>query len=267
MQSEILIYSQPPASTGSLQPSLKQAFNGDGLALRPVNAADIKAGALRSDHAKLFVLPGIVGEVSAYTDQLRPDALKEIRDFVERGQVMLTICAGTYFISRKTVYDPPWGHPRGRLSAAPLFNAVARGPVAPHGRQPHPSSRFSDVTVVPVSYKTLDGQWKEGGVCYGNGAALYPDNDRCPDTEILARYRQAAGTPVAMLRHRLGKGAIYMSGILPEIAYQKIRINSPGFQSVRTLMDDLKPHEAERQQLWDGLVTRIRRDLRLNGGP
>lgn len=261
MPRNILLYADEKTATGSLGEALRQEFHGEGDRLIRVRADDLRQGILRDRQSRLFVLPGITGEVSPYTEQLDRAILKELRDFISlKPNVMLTLCAGTYFVSRQTVYDTGHAPLRGKMSLAPFFNGLAKGPVAPYGRPADTHSAFGDVVVVPVRFKNGGGQWEEAKACYGNGPALYPDNPADTGIEIMARYADIEGQPAALLRQSFGRGAVYMSCILPEIGYTYI---APRWQmeNARTLMEDLKPHEPGRKKLWNTLITRIKQDL------
>lgn len=259
MRHDILVYSDTGTATGSLIPSLSDSFSKRHFNIRRITAQDIADGALRQPQARIFVLPGITGDISPYTDQMRENALSEIHDFVRRGpNVLMTICAGSYFISRQTVYSPPWSQPRGRHSAAPLFNGVAAGPVPGYARPSGPDCRFDDVITVPVTYQEQDGTWSAARVCYGNGPAFFPDT---PDVDILARYGGVPGEPPAILRRSFGAGHVYLCGILPDIAYQHVTPLQQ-HESARRLMNELKPEEAGRKKLWTSLTNRIKQDLK-----
>src|SRR5688500_8828021 len=109
MPHDILVYSQYPASTGSLMPSLREVFPAAAYNLHHVYQTDIKNGILHQPDSRLLVLPGITGEQSGYTAQLDKAALDDIHHFIStRNNVLLTICAGTYFVCRETLYDPHW---------------------------------------------------------------------------------------------------------------------------------------------------------------
>lgn len=261
MPRDILLYSEHPASTGSLIFSLRSAFPAADYNLRQIYQADIRGGILRQPDSRLLILPGIIGEDSHYTTQLDKAALDDIHDFVStKNNVLLTICAGTYFSCRETLYDPPWGNRKTQYSLRPLFNALAHGPVQPHGVKATPESHFSDVSVVPIRFKTPDGRWLKTGICYGNGPGIYPDTPGHPDTETLAVYDDVDGHPAALIRQRVGEGAVYLSSILPEIGWQDIRPH-PGLEHITALMNDLKQHEAGQQALWRSLTNRIKQDL------
>lgn len=241
--------------------ALKKSFSADKFNLMTVRGGDIRNGILREPDSRLFVLPGIVGEISPYTAQLEAAALKEIHDFVAlKPNVMLTVCAGTYFVSRETIYDTGRMPPRGKISLTPFFNGVAKGPVSTYGRPADTMSDFDDVVIVPVRFKNAQGQWENTQTCYGNGPALYPDDCNDATIDIMARYADVAGNPAALLRQSFGRGAVYMSCILPEIGYQYI-VPRLELSNARALMNDLKPHEKGRQKLWNTLTTRIKQDL------
>lgn len=263
MPHKILVYADDKAAIGSIITSLQDSFNRKEFRIEKIKAADIRNGALRDPKAQIFILPGIVGDVSPYSSQLGQTELAEIHGFLKsKPNVMLTICAGSYFVSRETVYTPPWSAPRGRKSLAPLFNGAARGPVADYARASTPESRFDDVVVVPVNFKKADGSWEKTKICYGNGPALYPDDEKDPAVEVLATFADSPGQPAALLRQSTGQGALYMSCVLPEISYQHIA-PARGLKSARQLMKDLKPYEAGRNCLWNTLITRMKQDLKL----
>lgn len=261
MPHDILVYSEFPASIGSLLPSLQSAFPKADYTIKTINSADIKNGILSQPQSRLLVLPGVSGESSRYTAQIDKTALDNIHDFVTaRQNVLLSICAGTYFICRETIYAPAWGPTKTKQSLRPLFNASARGPVVPHGIKPDPQQGLSDVEIVPIRFKDQNGSWRKTGICYGNGPGLYPDTPNHPDTEILAVYDRCPDMSAALIRHRTGAGAIYLSSILPEIGYHNINPQS-GLTHAITLMNALQPHEMGRRALWQDLTNRIKKDL------
>ena len=262
MLRNIFVYADTMTATGSLIPSLQQAFDAAEYTIHRITGKDVANGVLRKTPSGIFILPGIIGEISPYSDQLPLSSLHEISDFVGRNNnVMMTLCAGSYFISRQTVYVPDHGAAKGRHSLAPMFNGVARGPVPGYGRASTDNCRFDDVIAVPVRFKDEHGTWDSAKICYGNGPALYPDDAGHPDVEILARFADIPGEPVAILRQSFGAGSIYMSCVVPDIAYQHIEAER-GHESARQLMNELKEHEPGRQKLWTTLTNRMKQDLK-----
>ncbi len=262
MRHDILLYSDEGTATGSLLPSLSDAFDQSKFNIRRIGAADITDGVLRAPQSRILVLPGITGDVSPYTAQIPRPALMEIYGFLHKGpNVLLTLCAGSYFISRQTIYTPPWSKPRGRHSIAPIFHGIAKGPVAGYARKSTIDDRFQDVICIPVEYKGEDNTWIETRSCYGNGPAFYPDPENSQDIEIISRYAGVTDRPAAILRHLFGAGTVYLCGIVPDIAYQHIRSTPLQSTYAQRLMEDLKPHEPGRKKLWTMLTNRIKQDL------
>src|ERR1700743_2604007 len=125
----IIVYDDPRAMTAAsgLIARLKESFPGykvDGLP----TAAFLRA--LDNDGGAIAVIPGISGDDCRYTYLLGGEAgHKKLQNYVERGGVLLTVCAVSYFITRKTEWVPHWGPAKERTNVRALFNAVARGPV------------------------------------------------------------------------------------------------------------------------------------------
>jgi glutamine amidotransferase-like uncharacterized protein len=260
MRHDILIYNDEKTAIGSLVPSLSNSFNTDQFNLIRIKAKDIRNGVLDRPQSRFLILPGIIGDVSPYTDQLGNGEMNHVADFLRRGNVMLAKCAGAAFVSKSTIFTPHYAPARSRTAVTPLFNGVARVPVGSYGRECSPESSFSDVLVVPVRYKDIKGSWHETGICYGNGPALYTEDPNDPSVEILGRYTNIPGEPAAIIRQKVGAGTVYLSCVLADIGYQYIE-PQPNLQNAIQLMSDLKPYEAGRKALWDDLTTRIKNDL------
>lgn len=257
----VLVYSDQTAqtATGQLLPQIRAAFP-DRLVLT-ADTATLTA-AIRQGSAAAIVLPGICGENCSYYDLLGGDAgQRRLEEFVARGGLLVTVCAGSYLVARKTEYVPPWGPAKERLNVAPLFNAVARGPVA-DGARPDGPGWYEDCSVVPVSYRDTDGSWRQTAMAYGNGPALYPDAANI-DIEVLARYDSTPGQPPAAAWLTHGDGAVLWLGILPYMGYEPVG-REESVRKIRDLMERLQPHEAERQHFWDILMQRAENHLRLH---
>ncbi|QQG37181.1 MAG: hypothetical protein HYS17_05310 [Micavibrio aeruginosavorus] len=245
------VYSERPANTESVIPPLKDIFKGTGINVCVFDSGDLRNGILREPDTVGFSLPGIIGEVSGYTDQIGEAGLQEMSAAIRPGRIMLAVCAGAYFPHRQTIYDPQWGPKRNRAPLNHLIKGVARGPVADMGGQYDPSLWPSDLSLCDVWYKTagstrLDSTWQRASIAYGNGPAFYPDNPHDPNLEPLAFYAAVPGKPLAAASLQHGAGKILMLGVLPHIGYRDIP-QLEGFAKVRQLMEDLKAHEAPRQ--------------------
>ncbi len=254
----IVVYNDLNARTSisGLFPFLEKSFPH-----LPVETADTASFLdCLKDHDIMAVIPGIYGEECRYYDLFGGDrGMKAIEDFVQKGGLLMTLCAGSYLVANKTEYMPPWGPSKERVNASPLFNAVAIGPLAGLAQKPEKDLWYSDCSVVSVSYKKPDGRWEKTGIAYGNGPALIP-HTQPPDFETLACYDEIPGRPVAAAWQTRGQGAVMWLGVLPYIQYQPAERTSK-IEALRQLMENLMPHETGRHEFWNSLVGRIEKHL------
>lgn len=258
------VYCERPANIESVIPPLKEIFRGTAVEVTTFDSQDLKNGLLRQPDVVGFSLPGIIGEVSQYTAQIGETGLQEMATSIREGRIMLAICAGAYFPHRETVYDPSWGTKRGRTPLNHFIKGVARGPVADMGGQYDPSLWPSDLSLCEVWYKSHSAgkqqTWTRTAVAYGNGPAFYPDNPQDPDLEPLAFYAAVPGKPLAAAVQKLGQGKVLMLGVLPHIGYLEIP-ETKGLAEIRQLMEDLKTHEAGRQDFQRVVGQRLREHI------
>lgn len=216
--------------------------------------------ALGENRAAVAVIPGIWSEDSQYFDLMGgAEGQRTLQNFVTGGGVLLTVCAGSYLVSRKTEYTPPWGKRRERENIGALFNATARGPLQGLGMRPDGDEWYDGVHAVPVTFKAADGTWKETKVAYGNGPALFP-HDKNNDYEVLARYSGLPDAPIAAAWQDIGDGAALWLGVLPHIGWQAVD-DHPSLKKIHKLMAELKPHESARKEFWNGMMGKIRNHL------
>jgi glutamine amidotransferase-like uncharacterized protein len=254
---DIIIYDDPRAQTSisCLPETLRETFPGQPV--RVYNNDNFIA-ALEKDKAAIAVMPGIWSETSRYYDLLGgEEGQRRLGRFVENGGILIAICAAAYLISRHTEYTPPWGPAKAQFNPAPLFNAVARGPLQGLGEAPGGREWYENVHAAPVAFKMADGPWQETCLAYGNGPALYPDSGHERGHEVLARYSSIPGRPAAAAWRNMGHGAILWLGILPHIGWQPVNDHA-SLKKVRKLMDELEPHEDARRAFWNLLAARIK---------
>lgn len=259
------VYSERPANTESVITPLKEIFRGTNIRVTEFDSRDLRHGILRAKDTVGFCLPGIIGETSGYSDQLGEDGLREMSRAVKQGRAMLAVCAGAYFISRETIYSPPWGPRKSRAPVHHLFSSSARGPVENQGGLYDPSCWPSDLSLAQVWYKSAaephgKAHWKQAAIAYGNGPALYLDNPQDPAIEPLAYYRNMPQRPLAAACARHGEGRIVLLGALPHIGYREIA-PYPGLERVRRLLEDMKPHEPAREDFMQTVADRIRAQI------
>lgn len=255
----IVIYDDPRAQTSisCLPQILSESFPD-----RKIYTAltDSFMRAVGENRAAIAVIPGIWSEDSKYYDLMGgAEGQRKLKEFVENGGILMTVCAGSYLVSRRTEYTPPWGKMRERDNPSALFNAIARGPLQGLSMRPDGDEWYDGVHAVPVNFKADDGTWKDAHIAYGNGPALFPDESdhRC---EVLARYSGLPGAPIAAAWKEKGAGAALWLGVLPHIGWQPVGDHA-SVKKVRRLMDELKPHETARKEFWDGMMDRVRSRL------
>lgn len=232
-----LVYNERPANLESTLPLLVDLFRDTDISVREFNSIDLKNGILTHRDTAGFCLPGIVGEVSGYTDQIGEFGLRQMSDAVSQGRFMLAICAGAYFVSRETVYRPNWGPEKTRSPASAIFNASAQGPVAQHG------SEFG-LSLPSVRYKSSGGDWRTTKIAYGNGPAFY--SYATEGVEPLAYFGETEGEPLAAASVKHGEGKIVLLGVLPQIGWREVRPDK-GFEQIRNFVDRMKAYEDDRK--------------------
>ncbi len=259
------VYSERPANTESVIPPLQNIFRGTDIQVIEFNSADLRNGILREKDTVGFSLPGIIGEVSSYTDQIGETGLREMSEAIHEGRIMLAICAGAYFIARQTIYEPSWGPKKSRAPINHIFKAVAHGPVADMGGRYNPEFWPSDLSLAQVWYKTTDRpfdkeHWKHTSVAYGNGPSFYLDDPQDPALEPLAFYSHVPNMPIAAASLQHGEGKVLLLGALPHIGYREVAPH-PGTENIRNLLNDMKMHEPKRQEFMDSVATRLRSQI------
>lgn len=254
-KSTFLVYNERPAATGSLLPALQNSFKNHAIHIKNTDSSTLKHN-LESP-ALAFILPGIIGADSPYPDQLTPDIVDTLHRKIENGMVGIFICAGAAFFSRETQYNPPWGNPKARKQLQPLFNGLAKGPVAHLAKLP--DDDIGDVTLAPVTYELPDGTPRTASIYYGNGTYFLPDDENDRSVKIVARLDSVEGTPPAIIRVQKGKGFCYFMAVHPEIGplalSQDVTINDQ--TGLQKLENALQKHEPGRRELWGMIMQDI----------
>jgi len=250
---KLVVYTGPQVSTSNLLPRLKESFRG--AAIHPTGPADLLKPETLDHNTLAFFLPGIIGEDSPYSKELGMNGNAAIRKYVEEGGVFVGICAGAYYACRDITYAPPWR--KEAKSAKPgldLFNALASGPLPALARKGD-EFWFSDCRVANVTYRDEKGAARIAGIAYGNGPALIPYEE--DDLEIIARYDDEPGRPIAIAAKKIGKGLAIFVGVLPYIGYDAT-VAASSFPALQELSGALRPHEEGRAALWNIIVSRIK---------
>ena len=238
---KIAVFSGDNVATSDLTTRLRESFLG--AAIGKIHADSLADPQTLNDNTLAFILPGVNSDNSPYNDQLGAEGNTIIR--------RLTACTALLY---DVLYAPPWLEtPKARKPGLDFFNGLARGPLPGRAHKEHLIYRFRDCNVTAVSY--ADGN-KKAGIAYGNGPAFYP-HDTASDLEIIARYEDSPDRPIAIAARPVGKGLAIFVGVLPYIGYN----HEPGLLTppvIRRLINDLRPHEQARRELWDMIVSKIK---------
>ena len=257
MLESIAVYKSHKTSSAELIARLRESF--PEYRIIEVTPDDIKKKNLLCGDIIAFFLPGIIDEDSPYLDELGAEGNAKIKSYVEDGGVYVGVCAGAYYACTNIVYDPPWREkPKTSRPGLNFFNALARGPVPRYGIHDAIPSWFSDCTVTPVLYRDNKGQQRKITLAYGNGPALYPESAEEFNLDIIARYADTEGYPIAAASKKTGRGLAIFTGVLQHLRYEKIG-SGQNLDRLRILMSQLEPHESDRLDFWNNLVFKIKR--------
>lgn len=215
-----------------------------------VTAAQLHDGSATDHDTIAFVLPGIEGEDSLYPAHINERGNGIIRRYVHQGGVFMGLCAGGYYAASKIEYAPEWGPYKERLSGIlGLFNGLARGPVPGLGIAPTDET-YKGCTTTPI----VDEDGIRSEIFYSSGPAF----SSVPEGSIvLARY-DTKDRPIAAFAARAGRGAIILSGVLPQYSPHPTWKMPPENPTVYDrLCARIKPYEAQRRKLWRSMVREV----------
>jgi glutamine amidotransferase-like uncharacterized protein len=259
MRDKISIYGQFPAEHGVIRLSLAESFNTRSMPIRSVQATDIFDGsALGPD--TVLVLPG-APHGDGYRAQLGGDGFARIKEHVQDGGGLLLICASTYLASKTYSYDRDDGTTAQFVSDFALLDAHAHGPIpelSDPGKRWGGTLARHDVAMLNVF--CLEGVEHEVGVCYSKGPRLHVSPDETCD--IIARFRDIAGQPPAIVGKTIGKGYAVFSSVSLDVSgsqmKDRIRPVNAQLADAKRFAEALAELERSRNHLWDGVWTKLK---------
>jgi glutamine amidotransferase-like uncharacterized protein len=176
----------------------------------------------------IIVLPEIKGEESFYSRHIPIETRNRIKSQVENGSMLVSFCAGAYWMAEQITYHPPKGITKMR-DGVHVFNAAAIkafGPVSGYWRSSNGKEDLGGCIPVPLRVNTVDGTQNET-VWHGNGPAFYPLKNKLPENiEILAEYSDVEEYPIAAFALRHGQGQYLASGPLAHYHRAPVRPNN-----------------------------------------
>lgn len=229
MNKTILIYNDSHSKTCSaeLTRSLAKTFRNYAVGIVSTDRHNFDKNITELSPA-IIIIPEIKGEESFYSRHISKQTQQHIKDHVKNGALLVSFCAGAYWMCEKITYNPPHGPTKIR-EGHDVFNAVSMmsyGPLPGHGRPSNNTEDFGGCLPIKIIVNTVNGP-KTETVWYGNGPAFYPIKNKLPDhIEVIARYAHSEGTPIAACGFPSGNGGFILSGPLAHYSLQPINKNN-----------------------------------------
>ncbi len=198
----------------------------------------------------LFILTG--GTASEYDVHLK-EKVEAIKAFVKQGGFFLSICGGSYFASKRTVYQLTTQETLAKERSLSLFEGTARGPLIP--------SNTDDISfhhgAVRVKWRKTDTTVP---VLISGGGAFVPDGTD-PNYEILVSYHDRLipkGLSAAVVKSYVGQGRAILSSL--HLGYHASDIDVSVYEKYfpdhnwQQIHNDLQGTEALRVQYFANLI-------------
>jgi glutamine amidotransferase-like uncharacterized protein len=261
---KILILAEGSVTMGSLIASLKKEFNEKSYEIKPVRGKEMLDGKLLNKDVHAVIFPGVQDSHNSYRHALTPALCQEIKKYIHDGGTFLGLCAGAYLSTEKFFYhDKKNGKTKKVYSPLPLFEGTAYGPI------PEYTPAFDDFddpvannfVVKLVFNQAASNGAKYGASCYSLGPYIKLDPSKTKESEyqIIARYKDIPGNPIAIVKREIGKGQAIFCGVVPEISISDMpdinrhmkKILKPAAQK---FVKDLRHNEHGRKQTWQILM-------------
>lgn len=257
----IIVYQDQMASTHALIYLLEERYKDHDVEVIQANGQDVRAHKYPNDDTVAFFLPGTPSGSSAYREQMQQDGFDYLKERVKKGMHFFGICAGAYLAAEDFSYKfLQTGEHRKVHSPLGIMEGRADGPII---EMVH-ADRFkehSGMSAVSIEFNTLAGDMDETYVFYSTGPELKVSDTAKGHYEVLARFNEAAGAPVAALRRHDFGGTINLSSFPFEFGDEEYvdyidqgRILPKSFYEE---MDKLKPHQPARLRFCDVFLSPI----------
>lgn len=199
---------------------------------------------------KLLIMPG--GRDIPYMQKLAGKGNERIHSFVTNGGSYLGICAGAYYGAQRICFDK--GQPLQVCQERELafFPCLAKGPAFGPGTFAYNSEKGSRAALIEYSSKTLSVQTR----IFYNGGCYFVGAENHKNVEVLARYKELADTPAAIVCCSVGKGKAVLSGLHFEQGSNDLLANNP-FHNM--LLPALTEAESDRNKLFDDILLHLLR--------
>lgn len=224
---KILIYNDKGCSASSVE-SIFLALHQEGVQKKYkvdfINQNQLSEAAWM-DETALLIFPG--GLDKAYHQALTGKPNSQIRCYVESGGAYLGICAGGYYGSASIEFER--GNPLEIIEKRELafFPGIAAGPAYGLGQFCYRSAKEAKIAALELTSQ-------EKAAAYYYGGCYFADAEKYSNTAVIARYREVASQPAAVIHCTIGKGRAVLCGVHPEYSSQFMNpLVSPLFPALR----------------------------------
>lgn len=194
------------------------------------------------ENTSILIIPG--GRDIPYFELLKGVGCKKIYNYVSNGGKYIGICAGAYFACNFIEFEK--GTPNEVLSYRDLnfFYGKAVGSIYPNYT---PTANYG-AYAVPIEF--YDNFCKNIKIYFNGGCTFkyFDDTFLTNETNIkvIARYEEIKCKPPAIIKIKIGKGIVILSGVHFEISHSML-VNTK-------IINDLIPFENERIELFNKLI-------------
>jgi glutamine amidotransferase-like uncharacterized protein len=226
---DIFLYQDYVHSTAAIWSALCEMYGH--TRVRQINANDIKAGVL-DENTKAFIMPG--GATRYVNAQLGKEGNQLIKNYIEKGGTYIGICAGAYYACARTEWD---------TGAQKIFtdndlafcDCVARGPI---------SSLVNKQKNFPtaITHIRFDNGTTQKNLYWGGPVFEFRSKEAESKVEVLARYEDVDGKPIAAFTGRYGSGRYILTSVHLEVDtaqlhLMKMNVIDNRFEDIASLTD------------------------------
>jgi glutamine amidotransferase-like uncharacterized protein len=255
----IAVYADGQAAIYLLRLRLKETFGKAAIDIMEVKQAQILSGEYPNKNTLAFILPGTPGGSSSYRDQLGQHGFSAIRRAIDKGTTFYGFCAGAYLAASEFKYYNKYTEQKREIaSLLPLMEGIAEGPIEDYVDFHEKENPWADYAMAKIDFTNAAGEADIAGIYYSCGPTLKLYDNAVGDYDVLARFRDVAGQPIAAIRRNdLGLGKAILVSFPAEVgnvqsAYVNLR-HSHAAHGLR-LIKQLHPWEDSRRRFWDILM-------------
>jgi glutamine amidotransferase-like uncharacterized protein len=263
---EILILSEGSVTVSSLMLSLKESFNKQNYEIKTVNAKDLRSRKTLNPNVHALILPGVQDSQDSYRDVLDRKISKLIKKYIEKGDILLGLCAGAYLSTEEFFYSEiDKGTTKNVKPNLKLFEGIAFGPIQQYtpDKKDFKNPALNNY-IVKLDLTSQSDACEESVSCYSLGPYIdIPDKTlNTKEYKVIARYKDVPQKPIAIVSRKIGRGKAIFSGVCPEISGKHMPdinkhfniLSNAQLQTAQSFAQQLSKEEVKRVRTWNVLM-------------